>query len=104
MRTKNKLQNINTVWADLIVEELRRCGVEYFCVAPGSRSAPLAVAVANPYMCQLVETEEVDGVARVGNVEDANQFGAVVDQPLRLNASFDVDDVQVVSTCLQIGK
>lgn len=33
-------------WADLAIEELIRCGVTYFAVAPGSRSTPLALAVA----------------------------------------------------------
>jgi 2-succinyl-5-enolpyruvyl-6-hydroxy-3-cyclohexene-1-carboxylate synthase len=40
------LNNINTFWASLIVEELFRNGVTYFCVAPGSRSTPLALAAA----------------------------------------------------------
>ncbi len=38
--------NLNALWASLIVEELVRCGVTLFCVAPGSRSAPLAIAAA----------------------------------------------------------
>lgn len=41
--------NVNSLWARLLVEELTRLGVTYFCVAPGSRSSPLAAAVgANP--------------------------------------------------------
>ena len=36
----------NRLWADLIVEELLRCGVGLFCVAPGSRSTPLISALA----------------------------------------------------------
>ena len=36
----------NRLWANLIVEELLRCGVEFFCVAPGSRSTPLVAALA----------------------------------------------------------
>jgi 2-succinyl-5-enolpyruvyl-6-hydroxy-3-cyclohexene-1-carboxylate synthase len=36
----------NRLWADLIVEELVRLGVDAFCVAPGSRSTPLVVALA----------------------------------------------------------
>ena len=36
----------NRLWADLIVEELLRCGVSFFCVAPGSRSTPLIAALA----------------------------------------------------------
>ncbi|WJX87640.1 hypothetical protein P8452_69808 [Trifolium repens] len=39
--------NINAVWASLLVEECARLGLTYFCVAPGSRSSPLAVAAAN---------------------------------------------------------
>ncbi len=41
--------NIASLWSELIVEELIRHGVTAFHLAPGSRSAPLAVAVArNP--------------------------------------------------------
>lgn len=36
---------MNILWAKLIVEELYRNGVHYFCIAPGSRSSPLAVAM-----------------------------------------------------------
>jgi 2-succinyl-5-enolpyruvyl-6-hydroxy-3-cyclohexene-1-carboxylate synthase len=36
----------NRLWADLIVEELVRSGVDTFCVAPGSRSTPLVAALA----------------------------------------------------------
>lgn len=38
--------NLTRLWCDLIVEELVRNGVDFFCLAPGSRSAPLATAVA----------------------------------------------------------
>ncbi|PON74619.1 Menaquinone biosynthesis protein MenD [Parasponia andersonii] len=38
--------NINTVWASLIIEECSRLGLTYFCVAPGSRSSPLAIAAS----------------------------------------------------------
>ena len=41
-----KSPNINYLWSSLIVEELLRCGADYFCVAPGSRSSALAVAIA----------------------------------------------------------
>ena len=40
------LPNVNALWAALLVEELIRQGVGLFVVAPGSRSTPLAVAVA----------------------------------------------------------
>lgn len=38
--------NINSIWASLIVEECSRLGLTYFCVAPGSRSSPLAIAAS----------------------------------------------------------
>ncbi|MEZ4703218.1 MAG: 2-succinyl-5-enolpyruvyl-6-hydroxy-3-cyclohexene-1-carboxylic-acid synthase [Rhodothermales bacterium] len=38
--------NINQFWAYLVVEELVRCGVDHFFLAPGSRSTPLVVAIA----------------------------------------------------------
>jgi len=39
--------NLNNLWASLLVEELIRNGVDYYCLAPGSRCAPLTVAVAD---------------------------------------------------------
>uniref|UniRef100_A0A0A0KQZ1 Mandelate racemase/muconate lactonizing enzyme C-terminal domain-containing protein n=1 Tax=Cucumis sativus TaxID=3659 RepID=A0A0A0KQZ1_CUCSA len=39
--------NINALWASLIVEECSRLGLTYFCIAPGSRSSPLAIAAAS---------------------------------------------------------
>ena len=49
----------NRLWADLLVEELLRCGVDFFCVAPGSRSTPLVAALAaNPRAESLVHFDE----------------------------------------------
>jgi 2-succinyl-5-enolpyruvyl-6-hydroxy-3-cyclohexene-1-carboxylate synthase len=42
-------ENLNILWGSLLVEELIRNGINYFCLSPGSRSTPLTVAVArNP--------------------------------------------------------
>lgn len=38
---------LNRCWADLMLEELVRNGVEHVCIAPGSRSTPLTLAAAN---------------------------------------------------------
>jgi 2-succinyl-5-enolpyruvyl-6-hydroxy-3-cyclohexene-1-carboxylate synthase len=45
--------NRNTALASALVEELARCGVEHACVAPGSRSAPLALAFWNEQGIQV---------------------------------------------------
>ncbi|NOX36223.1 MAG: 2-succinyl-5-enolpyruvyl-6-hydroxy-3-cyclohexene-1-carboxylic-acid synthase [Calditrichaeota bacterium] len=51
--------NINTIWGSLIVEELRRLGVDYFIISPGSRSTPLTVAVArNARVRHLIAYDE----------------------------------------------
>ena len=39
-------ENMNHLTASLLVEELVRNGVTFFCLSPGSRSTPLAAAVA----------------------------------------------------------
>lgn len=46
VRRLRDLPNVNSLWGALVVEELVRLGVSHFCVCPGSRSAPLAVAIA----------------------------------------------------------
>lgn len=38
--------NINALWASMLIEECTRLGLTYFCIAPGSRSSPLAVAAS----------------------------------------------------------
>ena len=43
---KQKTSNLNSLWAALIVEELLRNRINYFCLSPGSRSTPLVSAVA----------------------------------------------------------
>jgi 2-succinyl-5-enolpyruvyl-6-hydroxy-3-cyclohexene-1-carboxylate synthase len=37
-------QPVNKIWAEALVDELVRCGIEHVCVSPGSRSTPLVCA------------------------------------------------------------
>ncbi len=54
-----KAVNVNHLWGTLIVEELVRSGVDYFVICPGSRSTPLAIAVAEKSECrQTVHFDE----------------------------------------------
>lgn len=51
--------NINSLLASLMIERLVGHGVDYFCISPGSRSTPLAVAVAgHPKARALVHFDE----------------------------------------------
>jgi 2-succinyl-5-enolpyruvyl-6-hydroxy-3-cyclohexene-1-carboxylate synthase len=53
------LANINSLWGSIVVEELIRSGVDYFCISPGSRSTPLVAAVAaNPRAGSFVHFDE----------------------------------------------
>ncbi len=54
-----KSNNYNILWATLIVEELVRNGIDYFCISTGSRSTPLAYAVAkNPRAKSIICYDE----------------------------------------------
>lgn len=42
-----ELGNVNLVWARLMVEELCRCGINTFCIAPGTLSNKISVLRQN---------------------------------------------------------
>lgn len=51
--------NLNHCWAQLLVEELVRLGVDRFFIAPGSRSTPLSIAaVAHPQVKATIHFDE----------------------------------------------
>jgi len=55
--------NLNYFFAGLVVEELIRNGVEWFVVCPGSRSAPLAWAIASHPRAKTVVHHDERGAA-----------------------------------------
>ncbi len=55
--------NVNHLWATLLIEELVRNGVDTFCVAPGSRSTPLVVALARNGRARTVVHYDERGAA-----------------------------------------
>ncbi|HLP60036.1 MAG TPA: 2-succinyl-5-enolpyruvyl-6-hydroxy-3-cyclohexene-1-carboxylic-acid synthase, partial [Candidatus Deferrimicrobium sp.] len=55
--------NLNYIWSELIIEELIRNGVNLFCIAPGSRSAPLTVAAARHPKARTVIHYDERGLA-----------------------------------------
>ncbi len=46
--------SVNQLWATLLIEELVRRGVSHVCLAPGSRSTPLVLALAQRPELQLL--------------------------------------------------
>ncbi len=56
-------ENLNILWASIIVEELIRNGINYFCVSPGSRSSPLTISVARNRNAKLVMCYDERGAA-----------------------------------------
>lgn len=55
--------NLNHLWAGLLVEELVRNGIDTFCIAPGSRSAPLVVAAARHRQARSIVHYDERGAA-----------------------------------------
>lgn len=51
-------ENIQILWAELIVEELKRLGVTFFGYAPGSRNAPFAAALVSQKIKPYVHYDE----------------------------------------------
>ena len=54
---------INRIWAQLIVEELIRSGVDTFCLASGYRNAPLAIAAVEHPRAQVITHYDERGAA-----------------------------------------
>ena len=55
--------NLNSLWGNLIVEELIRNKINYFVLSPGSRSTPLTVAVARHPQAEKIICYDERGAA-----------------------------------------
>jgi 2-succinyl-5-enolpyruvyl-6-hydroxy-3-cyclohexene-1-carboxylate synthase len=54
---------MNDLWGYLIIEELVRNGIDYFVISPGSRSTPIAVAVARNHRAKNIVCTDERGAA-----------------------------------------
>lgn len=75
-----KNYNLNTFWAELIIEELIRNGVDYFCISPGSRSTPLIAAIARNKKAKKIICFDERGSAfhALGYAQAKNKPAAVI--------------------------
>jgi 2-succinyl-5-enolpyruvyl-6-hydroxy-3-cyclohexene-1-carboxylate synthase len=76
----NRTANLNKVWADTIIDELIHQQVRYFCLGYGSRSAPLALAVANHPLAQTKLHFDERGIAfhALGYSKATNRAAAII--------------------------
>lgn len=74
------LENINSFWSSLIVEELVRNGISFFCISPGSRSTPLTVAATqHPQTnCQLAHDERGSAYMALGYARATGKAAALI--------------------------
>ena len=72
--------NFNELWGKLIIEELIRNGVSYFCISPGSRSTPLVCAAARNKKAQKIICYDERGSAfhALGYAQATNNPAAVI--------------------------
>jgi 2-succinyl-5-enolpyruvyl-6-hydroxy-3-cyclohexene-1-carboxylate synthase len=72
--------NLKYLWADLIVEELVRCGVTVFCISPGARSTPLVLAAAEHNAVETVVHLDERGAAfyAVGYAKSTGRPAALI--------------------------
>ena len=73
-------QNMNVLWASVIVEELRRNGLDTFFVSPGNRNAPLVSALANNKQITTLSCMDERGAAyrALGFAKATGRPGVVV--------------------------
>ena len=72
--------DITTLWAEMAVEELVRSGVTMFIITPGSRSTPLALAVARNTRAEIIThfDERGAGFVAVGYARGSHKPAALI--------------------------
>jgi 2-succinyl-5-enolpyruvyl-6-hydroxy-3-cyclohexene-1-carboxylate synthase len=72
--------NINQLWSNIIVEELVRHKITYFCISPGSRSTPLTVAAARhaKVNCKIIYDERGAAFHALGYARAANNPAVLI--------------------------
>ncbi|MGB1272359.1 MAG: 2-succinyl-5-enolpyruvyl-6-hydroxy-3-cyclohexene-1-carboxylic-acid synthase, partial [Endozoicomonas sp.] len=81
MTFETRYSTINALWSGLLIEELWRLGVWHFCIAPGSRSAPLTLACAEhqrPFQCHTHFDERGLGFFALGLSKASDHPVAVI--------------------------
>ncbi len=75
-----EMNNLNTFWAGLMIEELIRCGVRHFFISPGSRSTPLTAAAARKELSHkiIVFDERSSGFLGVGYGQAQNKPAVII--------------------------
>ncbi|MBI9074921.1 MAG: 2-succinyl-5-enolpyruvyl-6-hydroxy-3-cyclohexene-1-carboxylic-acid synthase [Desulfatibacillum sp.] len=73
-------QNMNVLWASVLVEELCRNGLDTFFVSPGNRNAPLAAALAHNAQAKIFSCMDERGAAyrALGFAKATGKPGVVV--------------------------
>lgn len=75
-----KAASLNQFQANLIIEELVRCGVELFCISPGSRNTPLVIAAAEHKRAKTIVHFDERGASffAVGYAKGAGKPAAMI--------------------------
>ena len=78
--TLASMPNPNAAWASILIGELVRGGVTTFCVAPGSRSTPLALAAEKNVAARVIVCldERALGFYALGYAKGASRAAAVI--------------------------
>lgn len=80
MSAESHSENLNLLWASLLVEELFRQGVHQYYISPGSRNSPLVIAIARhtQLQTQIVYDERSAAFLALGYARSQHRAAVVV--------------------------